>query len=49
MYCKKCGREIVDCEECQGMGLVDQSPCEVCEGAKRGCPIHHHDWTSKDL
>lgn len=44
MNCKKCSREIVDCEECAGTGTVAGEVCEVCDGAMRGCPVHQADW-----
>lgn len=49
MECKKCSREIVECEECAGTGSVDGETCEVCDGAKDGCPVHHADWQSAEV
>ncbi|MBL1076812.1 DUF2236 domain-containing protein [Nocardia sp. 2] len=42
--CSKCQRGLRDCEECDGTGRAGGEPCDVCRGARRGCPVHHGDW-----
>ncbi|WP_418002818.1 oxygenase MpaB family protein [Mycobacterium sp. PDNC021] len=44
--CAKCERTLEDCEECGATGLVDGESCDVCNGAQRGCPVHHAEWTT---
>lgn len=44
VICHSCGGEKVDydqtisepCEECKGMGDIEEIPCPVCDG--KGCP-----------
>ncbi|GGN80541.1 MULTISPECIES: hypothetical protein [Nocardia] len=45
--CVMCKRPIVPCEECDGTGAVAGEECEVCNGAKIGCPVHHDDYMKK--
>lgn len=45
--CAMCARSIVPCEECAGSGVVDGDECEVCNGAKIGCPVHHDDYKKR--
>ena len=45
--CVKCARHIGPCVECEGTGVVGDEVCEVCDGAERGCPIHHAEWRTK--
>ncbi|QLY28672.1 DUF2236 domain-containing protein [Nocardia huaxiensis] len=42
--CAKCARALQDCQECDGTGSTGDEPCDVCHGARRGCPVHHADW-----
>lgn len=42
--CAKCERALEDCIECDGTGHVEGDLCDVCNGAQRGCPVHHADW-----
>ncbi|MGL6235904.1 MAG: oxygenase MpaB family protein [Segniliparus sp.] len=42
--CAKCERQLEDCVECQATGLVEGEPCDVCDGAQKGCPVHHAQW-----
>ncbi|MFW0788436.1 oxygenase MpaB family protein [Gordonia sp. CPCC 205333] len=42
--CAKCERTLENCEECDAAGTVEGEPCDVCNGAQRGCPVHHADW-----
>ncbi|MBB4852899.1 hypothetical protein HNP40_000265 [Mycobacteroides chelonae] len=42
--CATCERNLENCEECAATGLVDGDSCDVCNGAQRGCPVHHAEW-----
>lgn len=45
--CEICARPIVPCEECAGRGVADGEECEVCNGARMGCPVHHDEHKKK--
>ncbi|WP_418002836.1 oxygenase MpaB family protein [Mycobacterium sp. PDNC021] len=42
--CAKCQRELEVCADCQGTGQANGDVCDVCDGAGRGCKVHHNNW-----
>jgi hypothetical protein len=42
--CRQCARAITVCDECDASGIVADETCEVCDGEKYGCPVHHAAW-----